>query len=96
MSKRRSGSGPKGSDRIGGTGPHAGSKKRFWHKRILQDRDDESALRFQPHQFCSGLGKQKSADEALSPKAFHLMTGDKTLDWHVGKILYGIHEEVSK
>lgn len=80
----------KKNDRIG-VGPHADSKKRWWTEKGLENSEPPSFQRFQ---FDSGLGRQKSIEETLSPRAFGQIYGDKGLDWHVGKILLGIHEHL--
>ncbi len=76
------------TDRIG-VGAYASSKKRFWQQRGVRD-DDQPA--FQPHQFDVALGHHRPLDDTLSPQAYSVIYGDKSLAAHVGRLLDGIHK----
>ncbi len=80
----------KKSDRIG-VGPHADSKKRWWTDKGLEASEPPS---FQHYQFDSGFGRIRDQEEILSPQAFNVVYGDKSLEWHVAQLLQGIHQLV--
>ena len=72
-----------------GEGRFAASRKRWWQDKRLESSEPPCFQRFQ---FDSGLGKKDSTEETLSPRAFAMIYGDKSVAGHVGSLLRGLHE----
>ncbi len=72
------------------TGPHAGSKKRFWQKKA---ETEHSPPAFQHWQHDRALGLPSDGEQlVLSGRAMALCYGDNSLEYHVEKLLTGLHE----
>lgn len=77
------------ADRSVSEGKFKGSLKRWWQDRSLEASEPPC---FQRWQFDSSMGRK--GREPISSRALGLAYGDKSLEWHVGGLLIGIHEEI--
>lgn len=82
-------------DQVIREGQYSGSRKRWW--RIKQETPGiEEPPAFQRYQFDSKMGGRPRFDEAPpSPRAYAERYGDTSLEWHVEKVLRGIHGLIS-
>ncbi len=73
-------------------GQFAGSRKRWWMiKQVEPSCEDPIAL--QRYQFDPKMGGRPRFEETPpSPRAYVEQYGDNSLDYHVEKLLRGIHE----
>ncbi len=73
-------------------GQYAGSRKRWWLVKQVEPSCDE-AIALQRYQFDPKMGGRPRFDEAPpSPRAYAEQYGDSSLDYHVEKLLRGVHE----
>ena len=67
-------------------------QSRWWNNRSLEKSEPAA---FQRYSFDDDLGTRRSDAERLSPQAMNFCYGNKSIGWHVEKLIRRVHEAVA-